>query len=138
MANLADIVVVLHLGFVMFIVAGFAAILCGVFLGWSWIRGRRWRMIHLGCMAFVALEAVVGVVCPLTALEDRLRLAAGSTVGGGSFVGRLVYRLLYYEFQPWMFTVTYVVLVVLGAVLWKTVTPHPRRRRTNAHSQGGA
>jgi hypothetical protein len=62
------------------------------------------RYVHLGAIAFVAAEALLGVMCPLTLWEDMLR--------GGmrpeSFVGRWVYWLLYYRAPEWVFTVAYV------------------------------
>ena len=40
-----------------------------------WFRGS-----HLGAIAVVAAESLVGFVCPLTTWENRLRLLAGGVV----------------------------------------------------------
>ena len=74
---LADAIVVLHLAYVLFVLLGFAAIWIGAWLHWSWTRRRAFRVTHLACTLVVALEAVFGVVCPLTEWEYELRLEAG-------------------------------------------------------------
>ena len=101
---LADLVLVLHFAVVVFIVAGLALVWIGAWRGWTWIRNPAFRYLHVGAIAFVALEAVLGFACPLTIWEDLLR--------GGlrpeSFVGRWVRSALYYDAPAWVFTTLYV------------------------------
>ena len=112
----ADLVLLVHAAFVLFVVGGFALILVGGALGWRWVRNRTFRYAHLAAIAFVALEALVGVTCPLTVWEDALRRASP---GGPSFVGRWVSRLLYYDMPEGVFTVAYVLFGIAVAVtLW--------------------
>ena len=73
---LADAVVLLHLAYVAFVASGYLAVPLGRVLGWRWIRNRAYRRLHVAAMALVALEAVVGLICPLTLLENALRLRA--------------------------------------------------------------
>jgi hypothetical protein len=120
---LADAVLLVHFGFVLFVVAGFAAIVAGAALGWRWIRHRDFRIAHLGAMAFVALESVAGVACPLTVWENALR----GTSGDRSFVGVWVARLLYYDLPEWLFTMVYVAFMLAIAAAWHYVPPAPRR-----------
>jgi hypothetical protein len=121
---LADVILVVHFAFVLFVVGGFALILLGAALGWPWIRNPAFRYAHVGAIVFVALEALVGVACPLTVWEDALRSASSDAP---SFVGRWVSRLLYYDFPEWVFTVAYVAfaLAVIASLIWIP----PRRRR---------
>ena len=121
---LADVILVVHFAFVLFVVGGFALILLGAALGWPWIRNPAFRYAHVGAIVFVALEALVGVACPLTVWEDALRRASPDAP---SFVGRWVSRLLYYDFPEWVFTVAYVAfaLAVIASLIWIP----PRRRR---------
>jgi len=115
-ALLADVVLVVHFAFVLFVVGGFALILAGAALGWRWIRNRPFRYAHLGAIAFVAAEALAGVACPLTVWEYALRHAS---TDGPSFVARWVSRLLYYDFPGWVFTTAYVFFAIAVAVtLW--------------------
>ena len=64
---LADAVLVLHLAFVAFAVAG------GL-LAWRW----RWMpWLHLPALAWAATVEFTGWICPLTPLENALRAAGG-------------------------------------------------------------
>ena len=76
----ADVVLVVHFAFVLFVVLGLAAIWIGWFCKWKAVRNVRFRVAHLACMGVVVLESVFGVVCPLTTWEKDLRFAAGSEV----------------------------------------------------------
>ena len=111
---LADIVLVLHFALAMFIVVGLAAIWLGGLLPWRWIRDFRFRIAHIATISFVALEGVLGITCPLTAWEDRLRQSAV----GASFVARWLQRLLYYDLPEWVFAVVYVGMAIVTAVTW--------------------
>jgi len=125
-ALLADVVLVVHFAFVLFVVGGLALILVGAAAGWRWIRDRTFRYAHLAAIVFVAAEALVGVACPLTVWEYLLR--SGSPDGPG-FVGRWVSRLLYYDFPEWVFTTAYVLFAIAVAVtLWR-VPPETRARK---------
>ena len=120
-AWLADAVLIVHVLFVLFVVGGFALILAGAWR-WGWVRNRWFRYLHLAAIAFVALEALVGMTCPLTVWEDALR-------GGGSaesFVGRWVRRLLYYRAPEWVFTVLYVAWTAATLATLKLVPPRAR------------
>ena len=130
---LSDIVVALHLAFVWFVVLGYPAILLGWWRDWGWVRNRVTRIAHLAAIALVAVEAVVGIVCPLTLIEDLLQ----GRDDGATFIGRLLRELLYYDFPLWVFTTAYV-LAALGAVwLWRVVPPRrPVRGAQSTKSAG--
>ncbi len=120
----ADAVLAVHFLFVLFVLAGFVAIVAGGLLKWQWVRHRRFRQVHLAAIALVALESVAGIACPLTVWEDALRRAAA---GGRSFIGRWLGALLYYQLPEWMFTVAYVAFAAAVAVAWAWVRPEPAR-----------
>ncbi len=126
---LVDLVVWLHLAYAAFVVSGYLLIPLGAWLGWRWVRRRRYRQLHLAAIALVAAEAVVGVVCPLTMLENALRETAGLHAQAGTFMGRLAHDLLYYHFPAWAFTCAYLLLVALGVGLWWMVRPAPPKGR---------
>jgi hypothetical protein len=122
-ALLADLLVAVHFAFMAFIVLGQAVILAGGALGWGWVRNLRFRLAHLGAIVFVAMEALLGVLCPLTRWEFELRERAGQGGRPGTFVGRLLHDLLYYDFPPWVFTVAYVAFALLVAATWVFLPP---------------
>jgi len=101
--NPADALLVFHFAIVVFIVGGLVLTWAGAALGWAWVRNPWFRYLHLAAIAFVALEALIGMVCPLTAWEDALRGGARPD----SFIGRWVQRLLYYRAPEWVFTTLY-------------------------------
>jgi hypothetical protein len=127
-AFLADAIVALHLCIVSFCMAGELAILAGALFRWRWIRNLAFRLAHLGLVLYVAGESILGVTCPLTDWEYRLRLAAGQRGEQNiSFVGRLIRSLIFYDFPPAFFTALYVGFGAL--VLVTCVFIRPRRRQ---------
>jgi hypothetical protein len=98
---LADAVVVLHLAFVAFALAG--GLLA---LRWRWMP-----LVHLPALAWAAFVEFSGTVCPLTPLENALRVAGGMAGYQGGFVEHYLLPMLY----PAELTRT--VQVVLGAGL---------------------
>lgn len=131
-ALLADALVVVHFAYMAFVVAGQALILAGIVRRWDWIRNVWFRAAHLAAIGFVALEAVFGVLCPLTRWEYELRLKAGRGAEEGTFVGRLVHNLLFYDLPPWVFTAAYVGFALL--VLTTFLIAPPRRSARRAPS----
>jgi hypothetical protein len=121
---MADALLVVHFAITLFISGGLLLVWLGAALGWGWVRNPWFRYAHLAAIAFVAAEALAGVACPLTVWEDLLR----GNVQAGSFVGRWVRRLLYYEAPPWAFTAAYVAWAAATLVTLKLVPP----RRTAA------
>jgi hypothetical protein len=128
-AFLADAVVVLHLAYVLFAVGGEILVLAGGLLGWRWVRSLPLRLVHLAAVALVAVEALVGVVCPLTEWEYLLREAAGQHVERQiSFIGRLVRSVIFYDFPAWVFTLAYVGFAVLVAATFALFPPRRPQR----------
>ena len=67
---LADGVLVAHALFIAFVVFGQVLILLGLLLGWRWVRNFRFRIAHLAAIGIVVVQAWIGVLCPLTILEN--------------------------------------------------------------------
>lgn len=129
-ALLADAVVVLHFAYVSFAVGGEILILAGGALGWRWVRNRPFRLAHLAAVVLVAVEALAGVVCPLTEWEFRLRELAGQRVERQlSFVARLVRAIIFYDFPSWVFTAAYVGFAVLVAGSFLLIPPRRIKRK---------
>jgi hypothetical protein len=134
-AWLADFVVAVHVAYVAFVLLGQAAILLGAALRWRWIRNRAFRLLHLVAIVVVASEAVLGIPCPLTVWETRLRRLAGQEAAEGTFIGRWLHDLLFFDFPPWVFTTAYVSFALL--VLATLVCLPPQWRGTRpTHATG--
>jgi hypothetical protein len=82
------------------------------------VRGLYFRILHLAAIGFVCLESIIGSECPLTTLENVLRLDAGQNGHGRDFIGYWLDRFLFYDFPPRVFTIVYLTfgLMVLTTV----------------------
>jgi hypothetical protein len=119
-ALLADAIVLLHLAYVLFTVGGEAAVVVGGLLRWRWVRNLWFRIAHLLSVVLVAIEAVVGVLCPLTRWEYDLRRLAGQGLEEEiPFIARLVRRLIFFDFPQWVFMAVYILFasVVVASLL---------------------
>ena len=85
MSFLADLVVVFHFAFVLFVILG----------GLLVLRWPRLAYVHLPAAAWGVLIELTGWVCPLTPLEQSLQLKAGEQGYSGSFIEHYVLPLLY-------------------------------------------
>ncbi len=121
---LADAVGLVHAAFVQCVAAGLLVILLGAGLGWGWVRNFWFRTGHLLAIGVVVAQALLGVLCPLTTLEKRLRIAAGDATYPGSFVAYWAHRLIFYDAPTWVFTVCY---CLFGAVVLATLLLWPPR-----------
>lgn len=132
--HLADALLILHAGFALFILLGLVAIWLGARLGWGLARNRRLRIAHLAAMGFVALESLLGLACPLTEWESRLRTLAGADGYAGGFVAHWFGRLLYYDLDERVFLALYLLLFAAMAASWRLVPPRGRAPRAAKHS----
>jgi hypothetical protein len=125
---LANGVLVLHLGIVLFVIAGLVLVVAGNLRGWRWVNHLWFRLAHLAAIGVVAAESWAGITCPLTTLEMWLRARAGATSYSGGFVEYWLERLLYYDAPPWVFTLGYSLFGMLVAATWWYFPPASRRR----------
>jgi hypothetical protein len=82
---LADSVLLLHLSFVVFVVAG----------GWMALRWRPLLWLHLPAAAWGVLVQLGGWICPLTPLENHLRSLGGQAGYDGGFLEHYLLSVLY-------------------------------------------
>jgi len=83
---LADAVVVFHLAFIVFVLAGGALVS-------TWRRRVAW--LHLPAVAWAAYAEFTATVCPLTPLENALRRRAGQSGYEGGFVEQYLIPIVY-------------------------------------------
>jgi len=98
---LADLVVLGHFAFILFVLFG----------GLLVLRRPRLAWLHLPAVAWGALIEFRGWICPLTPLENRLRLLAGEEGYRTGFVEHYILPLVYPS------GLTREVQLVLGAVV---------------------
>ena len=120
---LADLVLATHVGVVLFVIGGLAAIVVGNYCGWPFVNGWWFRAAHLTAIAVVAAQAWLGIVCPLTTFESALRVKAGGTGYETSFIEYWFTRFLYYDAPAWVFTAAYTLFGLCVAAAWWRYPP---------------
>ena len=115
----ADMVVLVHALFVLFVVAGGVAV-----IRWPWLA---W--LHIPAAVWGALIELGGGVCPLTFLEVRFRRLAGEAGYAGGFIEHYLVPLIYPAGLTRNGQLLLGILVLLwnGGVYWVAL----RRRRGN-------
>jgi hypothetical protein len=108
-AVLADAVLLLHLAFIAFVVAGAVLI----------FRWPRLALLHVPAMLWGAYAEFSGALCPLTPLENRLRALAGAGGYHGGFVEHYLIALIYPETltREWQ-TLLGIIVVAVNAALY--------------------
>lgn len=97
----ADVIVILHLGFVLFVLLG----------GFLVLKWPRLAWLHLPAVAWGVFVEFSSRICPLTPLENWLRTQDGETAYQGDFVLRYLVPILYPE------TLTHNIQLVLGTLV---------------------
>ncbi|MCZ6719624.1 MAG: DUF2784 domain-containing protein [Gammaproteobacteria bacterium] len=100
---LADVIVLVHLGFVVFAALG----------GFLVLRWTRCAWIHIPTVMWAAWIEFAGWICPLTPLENWLRGRAGAQDYSGGFIEHYIIPLLYPTALTRELQITLGVLVVI-------------------------
>jgi hypothetical protein len=127
---LADLVVLVHLAFVVFAVAGAVLV-----LRWRWVL---W--LHLPAVVWAALIEFAGWICPLTPLENRLRILSGGAGYRGGFIEHYLLPILYPSGLTRGVQVmlgSFVIVVNLGIYSWLLVRTVRARVKRDGATHGG-
>lgn len=81
----ADVVLLLHLAFVLFVVLG----------GFLVLRWRKLMWVHVPAAIWGIWIEWSGSACPLTPLENELRVRAGGSAYAGDFIDHYLVSFLY-------------------------------------------
>jgi hypothetical protein len=116
----ADLLVALHMAFVIFVVAG----------GFLVLRAPAVAALHLPAVAWGAFAELTATVCPLTPLENALRHSAGEAGYTGSFVERYLMPILYpVGLTPFDQRWIGVLVIAINVVVYAVVVLRLRQRR---------
>lgn len=120
---LADLTLVGHLAFIVFVGAG------GLLVG----RWPRLAWLHLPAAAWGALVEITGLACPLTPLEKHFRLLAGEASYAGDFIGHYLAALIYPEglTRPLQIGLGLLAILMNLAIYAWVIRRLRRKRRTN-------
>jgi Protein of Unknown function (DUF2784) len=81
----ANAVVLLHLGFIVFVLFGAVLVMRYRWVAW----------VHIPAFVWGAGVEFLGAICPLTPLEQHLRLLAGDQAYTGGFVEHYILPVMY-------------------------------------------
>jgi Protein of Unknown function (DUF2784) len=138
---LADLMVAIHVGYVGYVVVGQLLIWLGWAVGWKWVSNFWFRATHLLAIGVVVYEELMDIRCPLSVREEYFRERAGQPTTGETFLGRLLHSLIFYDFQPWVFTTIYLTtlsVVVLTLILCPPRWPFRRASQVTSSPAGVA
>lgn len=113
----ADLLVLLHLAFIIFVIAGGFAV-----FKWSWLV-----YLHIPAVGWGALVEFKGWVCPLTPWENSLRQLAGQEAYSEGFIEHYIFPLVYppgltRDMQSTLGTIVIVInLLVYGVLIYRMV-----------------
>lgn len=125
---LADLIVIVHFAYVLFLIVGLVLTVIGGILRWKFVRNVYFRGIHLAMIVIVVVESWLGITCPLTTWEKNLRSSSGEQSYSGDFLARFAHDWLFFDASPWVFTLLYTLFGSLVFLTW--VLFPPRRNRS--------
>jgi hypothetical protein len=139
----ADLVIVIHFIWILFVLLGFALTVCGTLAVYIlrttaevWrIFFDRWifRTIHLCGIVYVAVLTVLGKYCPLTILENELRGKYNPELTyPGSFVIYYIEKLVYPDANFLLFVIPTIIIVVFSLIMF-VVRPPAKIKRLISH-----
>jgi Protein of Unknown function (DUF2784) len=123
---LADIVLLAHLAFIVFVLLG------GLLL----LRWPRLAWLHLPAMIWVVFIEMSGWLCPLTPLENYFRALAGGNVYQGSFIERYLLPLVYPAgLTPFVQLILAGLVILFNAIIYTfIIRARKRNRKLNQYS----
>lgn len=119
-AYLADILLLLHLLFIVFVIFGGLLVLYRNWVAW----------LHLPMMLWGVAINHLGIVCPLTPLENHFRLLAGQRSYPGGFIDRYITPLVYpagFTSRTWMYLSIALLawnLLLYGLAIYRNISSH--------------
>ena len=123
-AGAADLTLVVHFAVAVFVVGGLLVVPLGNALAWRWVNRWSFRLAHAAAIVFITAQAWLGQHCPLTHLEQWLRVQAGQLAQyKTSFVQHWIERLMYFQAPLWVFALAYTVFALLVALAWWRYPP---------------
>ena len=122
---LADLVVVIHFLFILFVLFGGILAFHKKWIPW----------VHLPVVAWGVLIEIYGWICPLTPLENRFRYAGGRQGYEGGFIEHYLLPAIYPEgLNRPIQIVLAVIVITINAAVYSVLIARGVKRRRNAGS----
>ncbi len=115
----ADTIIVVHFLFILFMLFGFFLTLYGIFFRHKFFDRWLFRLLHLLGIFYVVSLSILGKYCPLTILENELRLRYEVySVYSGSFIVHYLEKLVYPDVNPLVIQIPTVFLAIFTIVVF--------------------
>ncbi len=124
MLFLADLILMLHFFIVIFITLQFFTVPVAYKLNWKWQKNRVLRIIHLIMIFFVTTEAVIGITCPLTIIENKLR----NIYSYNTFLENWISKIMFWNLPSYTFMILYILCLFWTLLMWKIFPPNKSRK----------
>ena len=116
---LADLVLLIHGGFVLFAILG----------GFLVLYRLRWAWLHVPALLWAGFIELTGWICPLTPLENLLRGLGGKEAYRGDFIDHYLMTILYPDELTRGHQILLAgVVLTLNAVIYATLWQRIRRK----------
>ncbi len=125
---LADVIVVMHFAWILFMLLGFILTLCGFF--WKEFFDRwLFRILHLFGITYVSFLAIMGKYCPLTIWENSLRAKYDPTLTySGSYIVHYIEKLVYLDVNLLVILIPTVFIAIFTVVVFMIKPPTKMRK----------
>lgn len=121
---LADAIIVVHFLFILFMLLGFLLTTYALAFRQKFINWWLFRSLHLLGIFYVSSLSILGKYCPLTILENELRLRHEvSSVYSGSFIVHYLEKLIYPDVNPLVIQIPTVFLAIFTIVVFIVKPP---------------
>ncbi|MQY53541.1 MAG: DUF2784 family protein [Firmicutes bacterium] len=115
----ADAIIVVHFLYILFMLLGFLLTGYALFFREKFFDRWLFRSLHLLGIFYVASLSILGKYCPLTILENELRLRYEvSLVYSGSFIVHYLEKLVYPDVNPLVIQIPTVFLAIFTIVVF--------------------
>ena len=118
-----NIIFSLHFAIILFISSLIFLIPLGYKFSWSIYKNKTLRLIHLVLMLFVTLETLLGIVCPLTLVENYL----SGTLEDKTFVSYWLGKIIYWDLPSIFFSILYSTCLIWIIIMWKIFPPQKKK-----------
>ncbi|MEE9316123.1 MAG: DUF2784 domain-containing protein [bacterium] len=115
----ADAIIVVHFLYILFMLLGFLLTGYALFFRQKFFDWWLFRLLHLLGIFYVVSLNILGKYCPLTILENELRLKYEAySVYSGSFIIHYLERLVYPDVNPLVIQIPTVFLAIFTIVVF--------------------
>ena len=124
----ADLLVLIHLAFIVFVIMGSVAV-----LRWPWFV-----LLHIPAVIWGAVVMINGWLCPLSPWENSLRQSAGQEGYSGGFIEYYIIPLIYpMELTRDVQVLAGIIVVVINLCLYCFVIYRLMRNSAVSNERGG-